>query len=293
VVDVNRTNRRILVGLLQRWGASVEEAADGQAALDRIEAAHAQGHPFDLAILDYQMPGLDGLDVADAIRARPPLAGLSLILLSSALSKEHRPRIDAARVFAAFQKPARQSTLQRTLQKLWSVESTGAETEVNAQGAGRAPTARSGWPSSGAAPRLLIAEDNIVNQKLAARLVERLGYAVDVVGDGTQALEAVAQTRYALVLMDCQMPNLDGYETTREIRRREAGAGTHLPIVALTANALCEERDACLAAGMDNYLSKPVKRDDLAAMIALYVARSHGGPFPHSKRIRPTGTPAP
>ncbi|MBE2213502.1 MAG: response regulator [Opitutaceae bacterium] len=263
IVDDNATNRHLIVHVLGRWGAQAAEAVDGPSALVTLREAVRDGSPFDAAVLDYHMPGMNGLELAEAIRAQTALAALPLLLLSSALSKEHRASIDRFAIAGAFQKPVRQSTLLRALQKLWStnLDVTAAEQKAEEQPAGVASVARA---------RVLIVEDNLINQKLTLRMVEKLGHQADVAGSGVEALAALDRTRYDVVLMDCQMPEMDGYEATAQLRRREAATGRHLPVVALTANALTEERQRCLNAGMDDYLSKPVRLENLAAAIARF-----------------------
>ncbi len=257
VVDDNQTNRVILIELLRRWEALSGEAADGPAALEALRSAAADGKPYDLALLDLHMPGMDGIELAEAIRAEPAFRGLPLILLSSALIKDYRERVDRCGIAAAFQKPVRQSTLLRALQNLWAGEAAAVS----------APPPRN--PPAGAAPpaRILVAEDNPINQKLAVRMLEKLGHRATLANNGREAVDAFAAGSFDLILMDCQMPEMDGYEATRRIRDLETDGRSRTPVIALTANALSDERDNCLAAGMDDYLSKPVKQAGLAARI--------------------------
>jgi len=262
VVDDTDTNRRVLVGLLKRWGALPVEAENARSGLDRLEQAVADGKPFDLAILDFQMPGMDGLEMAATLRKRPAFATLPLILVSSALLKDHRAPIERAGFVTVFQKPVRRATLLRALQKLW-----GSASPIQAVVIKQQPPP----PRAEFAARILVVEDNQVNQKLAVRMVEKLGHKVDVAADGIEALEALERTRYDLVLMDCQMPRMDGYEAVLELRRREKITGHSVPVVALTANAMSDERARCLAVGMNDYLSKPVRYTDLGEMIRRYV----------------------
>ena len=258
VVDDNETNRRLLVHLLRRWKLFPEEAVRGDQALNMLIAASNHNQPYDLAILDYQIPGLDGLQLAQGIRDHPALHDLPLMMLSSSLSKEQRTALEQLNFAAIFPKPVRHGTLVRALEKLWGLP-----------GDIPTPTTNQPTPAEGTRPtsiRILIAEDNPTNQILARRMVEKLGFKADVVANGREALEALGRIPYHLVLMDCQMPEMDGYDTTKEIRRLENNT-RRVPIIALTANASEEERNRCLTAGMDDYLSKPVRFSDLAATV--------------------------
>jgi signal transduction histidine kinase/CheY-like chemotaxis protein/ligand-binding sensor domain-containing protein len=261
VVDDHEINRRILTQLLRRWGAVPREARDAASAERELAEAVGQGAPFELAILDFHMPGKDGLELASTIRSDPSLGQIALILLSSCLTHEHRVQAERLGFAAVFQKPFRQPLLLRALQKLWD-PALAASTPAASQ-----PDPLPGRPAS-----ILIVEDNPTNQKLAQRMVEKLGHRAEVVSNGREALEALERARHDLVLMDCQMPVMDGYEATVEIRRREAGTGARIPVVAMTANAIEGEREHCLAAGMDDYLAKPVKLADLSAAIRRWTA---------------------
>jgi CheY-like chemotaxis protein len=233
-----------------------------------LETAGRDRAAFDVALLDYHLPDRDGLALAEAIRARPDGRDLPLVLLSSALCQDHRAAIERCRFAGAFQKPVRRATLQRILESLWrdpaAADATPAGSTAHAVAVPSAAT--------GPAALILIAEDNVVNQKLAVRLVQKLGHRTEVVANGQEALAALERAHFDLVLMDCQMPEIDGYAATREWRRREADTGRRLPIIALTANALIEERAHCLAAGMDDYLAKPVRFEALAATLTRWLA---------------------
>ncbi len=269
VVDDNATNRTILVKTLARWGAHSVEAVDGPSALARLREAAVRGAPFDLALLDFQMPGMDGVTLAQEVRRDERIAATPMLLLSSAVTRDHGDRIAACRFAGMYQKPLRRTTLLRALTKLW--EPVGAGPAV-----AESPAASTVVRASGL--HLLIAEDHPINQKLAARMVAKLGHTHRLAANGREAVEFAAAERFDLVLMDCQMPEMDGYEATREIRRQESDTGRRIPIIALTANALAEERATCLAAGMDDHLSKPVRLEDLAATIA------HHAPAPEAAR---------
>jgi len=263
IVDDHETNRRILVHMLRRWGVRPHEAVSAQAALQQLRDAALRFAPFDLAILDFNMPDLNGLELAAAIRADPACGGTALFLLSSSLLHNQRPRMAELGLQASFQKPVRQTALLRALQRTWAP--VGAVPAL--------PNFTPAEPAAAALGRtgsILIVEDNVTNQVLARRLVEKLGHRAAVVANGREALAALAASDpdgYDLILMDCQMPEMDGYEATREIRLREGGTGRRLPIVAMTANAVEGEREHCLAVGMDDYIAKPVKISVLVAVL--------------------------
>jgi signal transduction histidine kinase/CheY-like chemotaxis protein/ligand-binding sensor domain-containing protein len=268
VVDDNATNRRIASQLLRQCGLAVDDASDASEAIKQLSEAQQQAKPYDLAVLDFQMPGLDGLQLAEVIRSTAQLTQPQLILLSSSLMRTHAPVTERLGFAGVFQKPIRKAALLRCLQKIWP--KTGAHSENPA--AGSAPSRTSDDANDVLPARILIAEDNPVNQTLTKRMVEKMGHRADVVGNGGEAVQMLGRIQYDLVLMDCQMPEMDGYEATSELRRREKGA-QHLPVIALTANAVTGERERCLAAGMDDYLSKPVKYGELAAMIAKWLPK--------------------
>jgi signal transduction histidine kinase/CheY-like chemotaxis protein/ligand-binding sensor domain-containing protein len=269
IVDDHETNRRILIHSLRRWGARPYEAVSASSALRRLRDAALRFEPFELAILDFNMPDLNGLELAEAIRADPACSGTALFLLSSSLLHHERAQIDRLGLMASFQKPVRQAALLRALQKIWV--QTGVPAPA-ARAAGPAPASA----AFGRAAHLLIVEDNVTNQILARRMVEKLGHRADVVAHGREALAAMAAAPvpYDLILMDCQMPEMDGYEATREIRQGEAGTGRRTPIVAMTANAVEGEREHCLAVGMDDYIAKPVKLSVLVAVLQRWLGAS-------------------
>ena len=265
VVDDNATNRRVLNRLLARWGADVTEAVDAESAWSGLPGAMRGPNPFDLVILDFHMPGMNGLELAEKIRGDDACASLPLILLSSCLTHEHRVRAGSLRINASFQKPFRQASLLHAFQRIWGDVVAPGENKLTPPDHVIARTAVSA--------RVLIVEDNVTNQMLARRMIEKLGHRVEMVGNGQEALEALARASYDLVLMDCQMPVMDGYETTIALRKREQSTGRHLPVIAMTANAVEGDRERCVAAGMDDYVAKPVRFGDLAALVERWLTR--------------------
>jgi PAS domain S-box-containing protein len=251
VVDDNATNRAVLTHALAVWGMRVTEAAGGAEGLGALRSAG----PFDLALLDFQMPGMDGLELARRIRADPALAGLRLILLTSLGVRGQREQARAAGFAGYLVKPVRQSQLFDCLATAMAAAGPPAPAPA------RAATPAEAGPAP-AGPRVLLAEDNPINQNLALRLLQKLGCRVDVAGNGREAVAAAARADYALIFMDCQMPEMDGFEATAAIRQAER-APQRVPIIALTASAMQGDREACLGAGMDDYLSKPLRFADM------------------------------
>jgi signal transduction histidine kinase/DNA-binding response OmpR family regulator len=277
VVDDNATNRRILQAQLSSWGCRGLDAGSGDEALALLEGAAAAGDPFALALVDMQMPGMDGEALARAVRAQSRLAGVRLVLLTSAGMRGDAARSQAAGFDAYLVKPVRQSMLHDCLVALLSREPA-------APGAPRPPLVTRHSLAEAARPpalraRILLAEDNPVNRKVARLTLERLGHVVETAETGRQAVEAMRTGVYDVVLMDCQMPEMDGFEATAEIRRLE-GDGRHTPIVAMTANAMQGDRERCLAAGMDDYMSKPVEREAVETMIRRWVPAGPGEAAP-------------
>jgi PAS domain S-box-containing protein len=256
VADPNRAVRTAIAGPLRWLGARVEEAASGDEAVTRLLGA-PKADPFSVALVDLQMRDALGAAIGARIRAESALATLRLVLLGSATERGDAERLQADRSAAVVTKPVRLAPLLHALRSLLQGPSAP---EAKAERPGALPRVE---PLAGM--RVLLAEDNPVNQKVGRKLLERLGCRVDTALNGNEALAALERASYDAILMDCQMPELDGYEATREIRERERSAaqGRRIPIIAMTANAMSGDRDACLAAGMDDYLSKPVKPDEL------------------------------
>jgi len=270
VVDDNATNRQILKQQLGYWGMRVSAVEGGAKALSALEQAAVAGAAFDLAILDMKMPEMDGLTLARAIKGRDVLDGLRLVLLTSFGQRGHGAEAARIGISAYLTKPVDEGDLYDCLSEVLGGDRRGPVAHLVTR-----HSLREARPP--AAAHLLVAEDNEVNQKVAVRILEKLGYTVEVAENGLEAAEACARTRYAAVLMDVQMPGMDGYQATRRIREREAG-GPRIPIVAMTASAMKGDREKCLAAGMDDYVSKPVTPGELEAVLAKWVPPAKAAP---------------
>lgn len=267
IVDDNATNRTILSHQLQSWGMIYAEADSGLQALKLLKAAAIQGDAYDLALLDLMMPEMDGYELARLIKSDPLTAGMHLVLLTSAGA---RAEIGArAGIAASLTKPVRQSQLFDCLMSVLTATPPAAG-PVKVATAKLVGTASLQTEERMSSKLILLAEDNIVNQKVAVRQLRMLGYRADAVANGREALEALSRIPYDLVLMDCQMPEMDGYEAATEIRHRE-GTYKHTPIVAMTAHALAGDREKSLAAGMDDHISKPVRSQDLDRVLNRYL----------------------
>lgn len=279
IVDDNESNRRLLHHLVSGWGMLDGQARDADEAMQMLEQAAEAGTPYDAAVLDMMMPGKDGLQLAQEIRAHRHGAGVRLIVLTSLIQPGHAERARRAGFTAYLTKPVRHDQLQGCLRVVFGLQETATSAARSTpDGAAIAPSliTRHTLAEQRIRPRVLVAEDNVVNQKLAVRMLERLGYQPDVVSNGQEAVVAFTRENYAAIVMDCQMPMMDGYEATRHIREQEQQVGSsktraHVPIIALTANAMPGDRERCKAAGMDDYLAKPVKTDDLGRILERWV----------------------
>jgi PAS domain S-box-containing protein len=274
VADGHAGTRVALEDHLRSWKMVVESADTPDAILPAMEARAAQGRPFALAILDSQMPGLDALALARTIKADKRLARTRLVLVSPGAVRGQASEARTAGFDAFLSKPVRQSPLYDCLATLLGAPG-GASPKTPILTRHTIAEAKNAQRF-----RVLLAEDHEINQKLAVAVLENMGYRVEVVGTGAQAVAAVRQGGYDLVLMDCQMPELDGYEATAEIRRGE-GPARMVPIIAMTANAMQGERERCLAAGMNDYVTKPIDRKRLAETLQRWLAPArHRAPAP-------------
>jgi PAS domain S-box-containing protein len=267
VLDDNATNRTLLDQQLTPHGLWVDLTDSGEDALRRLRTAAARGEPYHVVLSDLMMPGMDGFEFARQVKADPALAGCQLLLLTSAAQRDQAAAAERAGFAARLVKPVREAEVLSCVQAVLGLRpAQPAETPI-------VTTRQLVEAAAGNQVRVLVAEDNPVNQKVAVLMLERLGCRVDVVPDGREAVAAIGRATYDLVLMDCQMPNLDGFQATAEIRRLDP-AVARVPIVAMTANALEGDREKCLTAGMDDYLAKPVKRDHLEEVIRRWTHRS-------------------
>ena len=262
IVDDNATNCLILGQQLTAWGMRPDAAPDAQRALVLLRTAAEAGDHYGVAIVDQQMPETDGLSLAEGIKADPSIAGVAVIVLSS-IGMVAEPQRAGAGIVASLMKPVRQSELHDALVRAM----TPPEPEPRVVDRERfVPT-----PPTGQRRRVLVVEDNEINQMVAVGTLTKLGYEVDLAANGREAVDAVSGHRYAAVLMDCQMPEMDGFEATRAIRRREVG-DHHVPIIAMTASATDADRERCIAAGMDDYIAKPVRMERMEAALARWTA---------------------
>ncbi len=262
-VDDNEVNRKVLVGMLNAWGCRQSSAPGADSALIELRRAAAEGDPYQVAVLDMHMPGVDGEMLGRAIKADPVLCGTALIMMTSGAHRGDAARMEQAGFSAYLVKPVRQSQFYDCLAVVTSRKAGGAFPRKLPMITGLDLAAR---PKNHA--RVLLAEDNPVNQKVALKVLERLGYSADVVDTGAKAVEALRGTGYDVVLMDVQMPEMDGLEATRNIRRNGSGVINPLvPIIAVTAHATAGDREECLRAGMNDYLSKPIRPAELASVL--------------------------
>jgi two-component system sensor histidine kinase/response regulator len=271
VVDDNATNRRILKDLLTTWHMEPMVVDGGPAALAALrQAAHA-GKPFGLVLLDVMMPEMDGFTVAEYIKADPRLATSTILMLTSGGQNGEATRCRKLGVAAYLIKPIQQAELMQAIIRA---------ARISLMQAARLPAALPTTAPGGRRLRILLAEDNVINQKVAVRTLQKLDHEVVVAANGLEALAAMETTAFDLVLMDVQMPELGGLETTGRVRQREQGTGQHIPIVAMTAHAMKGDRERCLAAGMDDYLAKPIQNAELYRVLAGLTQTASRAPTP-------------
>ena len=257
VVEDNHAVRRLLVEKVRNWGMHPTECAEARAALRILQQHALAGEPINFVLVDCQMPGLDGIDFVQSVRADHSLAGLQLVLITNFGHRSVALGDWDRTIAGVVTKPIRGKTLLDILTQRRNPPPIASELSLAAGVLGRDLSNC----------RILVAEDNLVNQKVASRMIEKLGHPVDVVSNGSEVLVAMEQKEYSLVLMDCQMPVMDGFKATAEIRKREAGTSFHLPVIAMTAHAMKGDRERCINAGMDDYLTKPVNPEELAAVV--------------------------
>ncbi len=275
LIDKNTTNLSLLQDFAQQWGMRFHSANTSSEALACLAEANAQGDPFDIAIIDGNMPEMNGVGLIETLNTDPHFAALPLIILTTIRQKNAIQADHVKQPHAFLTKPAQASPLLEGILRVMGQEQSAEQ--VTLPEPYLIPSDCSATEAR-AKMRILLAEDNLVNQKVAVRMMEKLGYKVDVAIDGKEALDALTRHSYDVVLMDCQMPEMDGFEATRKIREAEGVedesseinptnglplTSEHVPIIALTANALPEDREKCLEAGMDDFLTKPIQMEKL------------------------------
>ena len=276
VVDDNEVNRRIVKDMLARWGVIAEVAESAREAIAAADRAASAGTPFDIAVLDFHMPEMDGVELAMVLSRRPSSTSTRLVMLTSAASHHNAAEARAAGITRYITKPIRRGSLYTLLTTAMGTPSDHDPSEP-----------RQPLIEMNRSHRVLVVEDNPVNQRIAAHMLEKYGHRVDLAGNGREALELATASRYDAVLMDVQMPELDGWEATRQLRRLEDGS-QRTPVIGLTAAATSEDIEQCFEAGMDDVVTKPVREEDLLAAILRWTDDS---PIASDRAAR--STPAP
>jgi len=271
VVDDNETNRFVVREHLRAWGCVVDEAEDARQALEKLRAALQTGTPFGIAVLDLEMPGTDGAMLGESIKADPQLRDTILVMLTSRGQRGDSKRFSEIGFAAYLTKPVRASSLHDCL----AMASAAAVDEQPKDVRRPADTLITRYrlaEDKRRRVRILLVEDNATNQKVAVRILEKLGFRADIAGNGKEAVAAAQALPYDIVFMDVQMPEMDGFEATERIRRIEAGTGKHTPIIAMTAHAMTGDRERCIEAGMDDYVTKPIEPKALVEAIERQLA---------------------
>lgn len=274
VVDDNETNRLLTTTLLRSWKCICEEAAEAETALSRLQAAAAEGSPFQVAILDMLMPGVDGIELGRRIKQEESVSRTQLIMLTSLGQQGDLGELERIGFACYLSKPIRQSQLRECLAIVLGQKNQAEEGLPR-----RIITSHTLPRSNRRNARILLAEDNPTNQVVAVSILKKLGYSADVAANGLEAVDALRSLPYDVVLMDCQMPEMDGFEATNLIRSGTAGVrNPQIPIIAMTAHALKGDRERCLEAGMDDYIAKPIKPVELEAVLERWLKRTRRGP---------------
>jgi two-component system sensor histidine kinase/response regulator len=272
IVDDNRTNRRILEGLVSHWGMIPTVAADGEQALAIYNDAAATSPPFSLILTDMHMPKMDGFGLVERLKDKPGLCTSTIMMLTSGGQRGDAQRCEELGIAAYLLKPIRQAELREAIARVLSARESQEAVPIITRYSLRE------FAQTGKTLNILLAEDNLVNQKLAGRLLEKRHHTVTIVSNGKEALAALEKNHYDLVLMDMQMPEMDGFEATRILRERENATGKHQPVVAMTALAMNGDKERCIAAGMDGYLSKPIRPQELDEVLDNYLALKDEAP---------------
>jgi len=273
VVDDNATNRRLLEEWLLGWGMDPAAAGDAESALEIVQARRSSGG-FPLVLLDAHMPGTDGFALASRLKADPLFRGATILMLSSADRKGDARRCEEIGIACYLVKPVAPPELRNAILKALSAPAGDLR---SAEKTPEQWTTQRNW-------RVLVAEDNIVNQRVIVRILEKWGCSVTVAGDGQAAVEAAATGEHDVILMDVQMPRMSGLEASARIRVAQQNGGRTIPIVAMTAHAMSGDREVCLEAGMDDYISKPVAPKDLLTKLDRLLAVSPAGAGPAAER---------
>jgi two-component system, sensor histidine kinase and response regulator len=265
IVDDNLTNRFILDRMLTRWGMRTDCAESGAVALRQLKSAFESGDPYRLILTDKQMPAMDGFSLVEQIRCRPEIAGSNVIMMSSGAHRGDLGRCQELGLSGYLTKPVRQNELRNAIAR-------SLDRRHKQSGSKPPLPIKDRRNVQERVMQVLLAEDNTINQRLATRLLEKRGHRVTVANNGQEAIAQLQGSSFDLVLMDIQMPVIDGLEATRMIRERETETGTHQPIVALTAHAVKGDQERCEAAGMDGYLAKPIRPEELDAVLQKYMS---------------------
>jgi two-component system, sensor histidine kinase and response regulator len=272
IVDDNRTNRRILEGLLVRWGTNATSVPDGEVALASLSAAHKVNAPYDLILTDMHMPRMDGFDLVEQIKQRLDLPTPTIMMLTSGGQRGDAARCEELGVSAYLLKPVRQSELREAISRALNAKNQAGPTPLITQ------RALQSYGDSTRSLRILLAEDNPTNQKLALRMLEKRGHRITLANNGKQALAVLEKDSFDLVLMDVQMPEMDGLQATSKLREKEKATGQHQAVIAMTALVMKGDRERCIAAGMDGYLSKPIRPLELDDVLESFMALDRSAP---------------
>jgi CheY-like chemotaxis protein/HPt (histidine-containing phosphotransfer) domain-containing protein len=280
IVDDNQINRVVLKKNVEALGSRVDAVTSGAKALEVLRNAHRAGDPYHVVLLDMQMPGMDGEQTARAIKSDPAVKDVKVIILTSMGQRGDALRLEALGCSAYLLKPVKQQLLFDAIITVLGREDQKSATLV---------TRHSIAEHKKQGLRILLAEDNPINQKLAVVLLQKAGYSVDAVENGAEALERVQENQYSVLLMDVQMPEMDGLEATRQIRVWEQNRGRHIPIIAMTAHAMQGDRERCLEAGMDDYVSKPLEPKVLFSALDRWTQTT---PEPEEEEVQDYSSPA-
>ncbi len=289
VADDNEANRLLVAMYLKSWGCRIAEAADGRSSRSLIEEASRGGDPFQVALIDNLMPDQNGMDLGRIIKENPEIAAVRLIMMTSLGQRGDGALLEGIGFSGYLTKPIRQWQLRECLALVMGQNDGPVE-----KSAGKLVTRHTVTESQKRRVKILLAEDNATNQIVALKLIEKLGYHADVVTNGREVIDTLRRLRYDLVFMDCQMPEMDGFEATRSIRNVSSGVlNPSIPIIAMTAHARKEFRDECLKAGMNDYMAKPIHPGELTRALDRWLAESpsHEDPVNSSREIAPAVDP--